>query len=199
MPKIVDHESRRRDFIEAAYTTILEEGFANTTVRAIAKKAGYTTGALLHYFGDKDKLIRQALDHFGKEMRARMELAHRDATGRQALRRILLEALPTDRRSGASWRVWLALWYHSERTDDMRQEQKRRYKEWLGRVGEVLKESVALGELPPTIDAAAEARSLVAFIDGLGVQYLMASGNLSGKRLQKLLDGYLSRLYGGGG
>ena len=46
MPKVVDHDARRRDFIKAAYETITENGLANTTVRAVARKAGYTTGAL---------------------------------------------------------------------------------------------------------------------------------------------------------
>ena len=73
MPKIVDHEARRRDFIAAAYQTIMEEGLANTTVRGVAKKAGYTTGALVHYFADKEELIREALDYFGREVRDRMQ------------------------------------------------------------------------------------------------------------------------------
>ncbi|NJN52912.1 MAG: TetR/AcrR family transcriptional regulator [Gammaproteobacteria bacterium] len=65
MPKIVDHDARRRDFIAAAYATIMEQGLANTNLRAVAKKAGYTTGALVHYFADKEELIREALDYFG--------------------------------------------------------------------------------------------------------------------------------------
>ena len=66
MPKIVDHESRRRDFIEAAYQSLLEEGLAKTTIRGVARRAGYTSGALVHYFSDKDELIRQALEENGK-------------------------------------------------------------------------------------------------------------------------------------
>jgi AcrR family transcriptional regulator len=61
VPTVVDHDARRRDFIKAAYETITECGLANTTVRAVARKAGYTTGALVHYFGDKEELIRLAL------------------------------------------------------------------------------------------------------------------------------------------
>ena len=76
MPKVVDHDERRQDFIKAAYKTILESGLANTTVRAVAKKAGYTTGALVHYFGDKDELIRLALDYSGEQVRARMQTVH---------------------------------------------------------------------------------------------------------------------------
>jgi len=195
LPKIVDHEARRQDFIEAAYATIVEQGLDNTTVRGVAKKAGYTTGALVHYFKDKDELIRAVLNHFGDEMRQRMERAHDERRGRVALRETLIEALPTDRRTGASWRVWLALWYHSEANADMRDEQRRRYREWFGRVREMLEESSAMGELPGDVDIGEEARSIVALVDGLGVQYLMSSGRLSGKRLVGAVDRYLERLY----
>ncbi|MGE0623755.1 MAG: TetR/AcrR family transcriptional regulator [Pseudomonadales bacterium] len=195
MPKIVDHAARRRDFIEAAYATIVEEGLDNTTVRGVAKKAGFTTGALVHYFKDKDELIRAVLDHFGEEMRQRMISAHDQQRGRVALRATLIEALPTEKRTGMSWRIWLALWYHSEANADMRDEQRRRYREWFGRIREMLEESIDMGELPGTLDVGEEARSIVALVDGLGVQYLMSGGRLSGRRQIGMIERYLERLY----
>lgn len=196
MPRIVDHAARRRDFIEAAYATIIEEGLENTTVRGVARKAGYTTGALVHYFKDKDELIRAALNHFGDELRARMVEAHQQQRGRAGLRATLLEALPMDQRSAMSWRVWLALWYRSEANRDMRVEQRRRYREWIGRLRELLEESRDAGELPSNVETDLEARSIVAFVDGLGVQYLMSSGRIPKKRLIAMVDGYLNKLYG---
>lgn len=196
MPRIVDHASRRLDFIRAACDTLLEQGYANTTVRAVAKRAGFTTGALVHYFGDKDELIRQALDHFGTEQRERMVRLERELRGRAALRAVVADALPTDLASQRPWRIWLALWYHSEESDQMRAEQKRRYREWLGRVSRMLEQSKEMGELPAALDVRTEARALVAFVDGLGVQFLMAKGRLPGSRILAMLDSYLDRLYG---
>ena len=195
MPKVVDHDARRRDFIKAAYETITESGLANTTVRAVARKAGYTTGALVHYFGDKDELIRLALDYSGEVVRDRMVAAHQRLRGRKALREIVIEALPLDKQREANWRVWLALWYHSEDNEDMRREEKRRYREWTGRLGRALEESVSDGEIAKSIDVRLEVQTLVAFIDGLGVQHLMSSRSTPAKRLITLLDRYLDRLY----
>jgi len=196
VPKVVDHDARRRDFIKAAYETITEMGLANTTVRAVARKAGYTTGALVHYFGDKDELIRLALDYSGEVVRERMRATHRQLRGRDALRQIVLEALPLDKQHSANWRVWLALWYHSENNTDMRAEEKRRYREWSGRLERPLRESVEAGDLPRHTDVRLEVQALVAFIDGLGVQHLMSTRGMSSKRLTTLLDHYLDRLYG---
>jgi len=195
VPKVVDHDARRRDFIKAAYETITENGLANTTVRAVARKAGYTTGALVHYFGDKNELIRLALDYSGEVVRDRMVAVHQRQRGRNALREIIVEALPLDKQRDANWRVWLALWYHSEDNEDMRSEEKRRYREWTGRLGRALDESVRDGEIAKSTDVKLEVQALVAFIDGLGVQHLMSSRGMSAKRLTKLLDRYLDRLY----
>ncbi|MCB1685262.1 MAG: TetR/AcrR family transcriptional regulator [Pseudomonadales bacterium] len=196
MPKLVDHEARRRDFIEAAYATIVEQGLANTTIRNVARKAGFTTGALVHYFKDKDELIREALNYFGSDLRDRMIEAHREHTGRAGLRATLIEGLPTNKRAAMSWRVWLALWYHSEGNEEMRREQRSRYREWIGRLKELLAESVESGDLPESLDITDEARSIVALMDGLGVQYLMSSGRMPKKRLTQMVDTYLTRLYG---
>jgi len=195
VPKIVDHDARRRDFVKAAYEMIQEHGLANTNLRAVARRAGFTTGALVHYFGDKDELIRLALDYSGEDVRDRMQSAHREQTGRAALREIVIEALPLDKRRSANWRIWLALWYHSETNADMRAEEKRRYREWTGRLERALRESVDEGELPKSTDVRVEVQSLIAFIDGLGVQHLMSSRGMSAKRLMTLIDRYLDRLY----
>ncbi|MCG6867662.1 MAG: TetR family transcriptional regulator C-terminal domain-containing protein [Gammaproteobacteria bacterium] len=196
MPKVVDHEKRRREFIKAAYETIREEGLAGTTVRAVAKRAGFTTGALVHYFGDKDELIRLALEYSGEQVRERMNAANQACSGRAALHQVLVEALPLDKRRSANWRLWLAMWYHSESNQDMRAEEKRRYREWTKRLEQPFLQSVELGELPPQIDISAEVQGLIAFIDGLGVQHLMSSRRMSSRQLMILLDRYLDRIYG---
>jgi len=193
--KIVDHDARRGDFIKAAYETIIENGLANATVRAVARKAGYTTGALVHYIGDKDELIRLALAYSGDIARDSMVAAHGKQRGRNALRKILREALPSDKRQRAHWRLWLALWYHSEDNADMRREEKRRYREWTRRLEQVLSESVEDGELPRSVDLRLEADALVAFVDGLGVRHLMSSRGMSANHLTTLLDRYIDRVY----
>jgi hypothetical protein len=124
-----------------------------------------------------------------------MQAAHLQQRGREALREIILEALPLDRRYSANWRIWLALWYHSEHDANMRREQKRRYREWTERLRRVLEESIDDGELPRAIDVLLEVQGLIAFIDGLGVQHLMSSRSMSARRLTTLLDRYLDRLF----
>src|SRR5207248_8313763 len=60
MPKKVDHKERREAFLAAAYRTIKKKGIDGVTIRAVAREAGFTTGALVHYVDSKDKLLVQA-------------------------------------------------------------------------------------------------------------------------------------------
>ena len=195
MPKIVDHAGRRQDFIEAAYQTILEEGLAKTTIRSVAKRAGYTTGALVHYFKNKEDLIGHVLEENGNAVRKRMLEANESHTGRAALTAVLHEALPNDDHSAASWRIWLALWYHAEESGEMRVEEHNRYKEWLGRIRSLLEESQALGELGADLELDSEAQSIVALCDGIGVQALMDRQRMTPQKISNIIDNYLNRLY----
>ncbi len=52
-----EREEVREKFLRAARTVFLELGYAGTTMRKISLEAGYTTGALVHHFKDKDTLL----------------------------------------------------------------------------------------------------------------------------------------------
>ena len=193
MPKVVDHASRRLGFIEAAHAVLLERGVERTTVREVAKRSGFTTGALLHYFNGKEELVREALNHFGDEVRQEMEAIKAHHQGRDALRRLLCAALPLEPSAQGRWQAWLAMWRHSVATASMQQEAEARYAEWTGRLTEALRQSVDAGELPAAINLADEAESLIALVDGMGMQHLLTGSEP--ERMLRQLDRYLARLY----
>jgi AcrR family transcriptional regulator len=64
----------RTALLDAAIQCIVQEGYANTTTRRIAERAGVTPGALQHHFPSKAELLGQAIRHarqgFGQEMLA---------------------------------------------------------------------------------------------------------------------------------
>jgi AcrR family transcriptional regulator len=57
VPKVVDHEKRRKEVAEAAWRVIEREGPDGTNMREIAREAGRTTGVVTHYFRDKRELM----------------------------------------------------------------------------------------------------------------------------------------------
>ena len=55
MPKIVDHDERRDLIARAACEVISRVPLDRITLREIANAAGWTTGAVTHYFADKGR------------------------------------------------------------------------------------------------------------------------------------------------
>ncbi|WP_240152312.1 TetR/AcrR family transcriptional regulator [Streptomyces mobaraensis] len=52
-----DHEARRADLLEAAASVIAREGYASTSPRQVAQRAGCTTGTVTYCFANKDELV----------------------------------------------------------------------------------------------------------------------------------------------
>lgn len=106
LPKIVDHEERRDLIAQAACGVIASVPLDQLTLRAIAAAAGCTTGALTHYFADKDEVLDAALDWVIRSREQRLEDEFRD--GKPDLRRVLCQHLPLDPERVVESRVMCA-------------------------------------------------------------------------------------------
>jgi AcrR family transcriptional regulator len=56
-------EATRTALLEATMDCLVEEGYANTTTRRIAERAGVTPGAPQHHFASKAELVAEAVRH----------------------------------------------------------------------------------------------------------------------------------------
>src|SRR4029453_3031976 len=77
MPKVVDHEERRAELGAAVWRLASREGLEAVTVRRVAEEAGWSTGAVVHYFSDKEELLlfafRTVADRVGRRLAAAEE------------------------------------------------------------------------------------------------------------------------------
>jgi AcrR family transcriptional regulator len=64
--------STRTALLDAAIDCVVEEGYANTTTRRIAERAGVTPGAVHHHFSGKAELLSAAVSHIGKRFSQEM-------------------------------------------------------------------------------------------------------------------------------
>ena len=60
MPKIVDHDQRRRELVDATWRLIDRGGFASVTLQGIAAEAGFANGLVRHYFATKNDVLTAA-------------------------------------------------------------------------------------------------------------------------------------------
>lgn len=62
MPKIVDHDEYRKGLLVRSFEIFAERGYANLTMRELAKHLDVSTGTLYHYFPNKQSIFDQLVD-----------------------------------------------------------------------------------------------------------------------------------------
>ena len=191
MGRSADHTKRREIFAAAALRVIMRDGIAGLTVRAVAKEAGFTTGALTHYFHSKDQLLIEASEHSALLVRARMERAEKTRPALEAIRKVVSYALPLTAETRGYWRIWVGYWERSSYDDEVSRVMRLRYDEWRGRLAALLARAQQEGDVAPAVDVRQAAESLVALVDGIGVQVLLGVGRLSAARQKALFDLWL--------
>ncbi|HCG55716.1 MULTISPECIES: TetR/AcrR family transcriptional regulator [Brevibacterium] len=94
MPKIVDHDQRRRELVEATLRIVVRQGLAGATMRDIAAEAGYANGAIKSYFASKSDLLAATYLFVYEATNRRVELSTVGLRGIAALRAFAREVLP---------------------------------------------------------------------------------------------------------
>lgn len=193
MPKVVDHELRRREIAAATWQAIDELGVDGTTMRAIAERAGCTIGRLNHYFDSREDMLVAALRHAHTCAAERMLVAIEGRSGAEALRAVLLEALPLDDERRTEWKVWLTFWAQALGTDSLRNEHRQRHREWQRLV------TALVADASPSLTKTAVQQitdALLATIDGIGIHTLMAPTSSTTRQATRTIDTVLASLLG---
>lgn len=196
MPKVVDHDQRRREIVEAIWAVIVRQGLMNATMREIAKEAGYSSGILVHYFSDKADLMVQAMQAAHREVHHILDESpnYRRLTGLEALREYLLACLPLDERRRMLAAVEIAFWGEAIGNPELLAVNDTETEAFNGRVRARLEEAERAGELASTVSIAAAVRSLRVLMDGLSVQSVVYAGAPSADEQVEMLDELIDSL-----
>ncbi len=57
-----DREARRAELLNAAIAVIAQEGFAEASLRKVAERAGYSTGAVTYYFANREEMMAAVIE-----------------------------------------------------------------------------------------------------------------------------------------
>jgi AcrR family transcriptional regulator len=195
MPKIVDHEERRAELASAAWRLAAREGLEAITVRGVAAEAGLSTGAVVHYFRDKEELILFAFETIVQRVGRRWALAAEQATDPLELARVqVMEGLPLDAERRAEFRVWFSFLGLAFTRPAFARAQRVAYRGWRGRLAATLGDAQKQGQIDASLDCEREATALVALVDGLAVQACFEPRTMTSDRLLELVDARLDAL-----
>ncbi|MEU8246028.1 TetR/AcrR family transcriptional regulator [Nonomuraea sp. NPDC048916] len=194
MPKIVDHDERRREVLSAARRVIVRDGIDAATTRAIAKEAGYSNGVLAHYFADKDEILLSALRQSHQRIRDRLTRKVEGASGLAALRELLLDNLPLDAERTQETRLEVSFWSRSLASERLAEVQRAEAAELRAAIRALLAEARAAGELATGDNLDDLTEHLLALVDGLSLHLLLYPDRLTRVDIERLLLAALDRL-----
>lgn len=172
MPRLVDIDAQRRRLTEAAIAVIERSGLEGARLRDVARAAGVTTGAVMHYFDGKDAVLEAALEEVVRRTLERMEgpVAPESRTDIDLFIRRLGRYLPLREDSRQEWRVWLAFWGRAMSDERLRAIHRAYYARIIDRLVEPLRALRPTPPAPSLRELRHCADAVLAAIDGVGAR-----------------------------
>jgi AcrR family transcriptional regulator len=167
MPKVVDIAERRAEITDAASRLIARAGIEAATMREVAAEAGWTTGAVMHYFADKRELLLFTFRSSLAQRHAARE-ARDPRRPKEALLSSLEGALPLDDARRRHWMVTVAFCAQAAGDEELSRAQRDAYRDFRDGLAELLRRGAGRRR----DDAVARAERLIAVADGIAVQAL---------------------------
>jgi AcrR family transcriptional regulator len=194
MPKIVDWDERRDEILSATWRVIARDGITGATIRAIAREANCSRGILGHYFHDKEDILGSALLLSHRRVGARMSAAAAGLSGMDALRAVMLEALPLDERRDLEAQIEISFWGRALGNAALSELQHSEFDRLWSRLHGLLRQAADLGQLRSDCDLDLATHELVALIDGLSAERVLYPGRVTPQRQAEMLERLLTSL-----
>jgi AcrR family transcriptional regulator len=183
----------REEIVAAAISLFARRGYRGTTVAAIAEAVGVTDASVLHYFENKSAILDASLEDDG--VATQELLAMLEPGGVETLRRLAgwgarMEANPETTR--------LQLVLSAEALMEGAELHERyvtRISYLRRNVSKAIQRGIDAGEIRADADALHEATALIAFLDGIRLQWFYTGGDLSlDEQCRAFFDDLLERI-----
>ncbi|MFF3349066.1 TetR family transcriptional regulator [Streptomyces sp. NPDC002779] len=171
-PRSAEAKQRQQDILRIAMDTFAARGYNNASLQEIADRAGLTQAGVLHYFRTKAQLLTSVLEL--RDASDIEQLGSERPRGLAFLRHLVDTVSRNAEREGIV-RLYAVLSAESVTEGHPAQEFFRtRYEGLRAMVVEALKEACELGEIRDGTAVEDTANAIIAVMDGLQVQWLLA-------------------------
>ena len=184
MPRVVDHAQRRAELIGVVWQLIVDDGLPGVTVRRVAERSGWSSGAVRHYLPTRDAMVDAAARQVAAVIEQRIRAVPVDSGPAGALAGVLAAVLPVDATMRQASRVWLAFVGQAASDRTLADAHGIVYRDLNTLLVELLEWAAAEGH-PVGAGEAAAAAQLQALVDGLTVHLLL--GQLDADRATDVL------------
>lgn len=173
MPRLVDHNERRRQICDVLLDVVSEAGIAAATIREVAVRSGWSTGVIGHYFHNRQDLLLGGLRRAAEVLAEHNTRVLKTLEGIAALEQILEGSIPLDKRRLALCRIFFFFYVEGMTDEDLRQELQSYLVGWRKSVTRAIREAQAQGDLPNELEPKRIAADLVGLADGLSIHSLL--------------------------
>jgi AcrR family transcriptional regulator len=194
MPKIVDHDEKRKQIAEAAWNIIRKEGVEKASIRRVAAEAGMSSGALRHYFSTQDEMLLFIMNYYLEEGKKRSQNKEWSENPVHAVEEVLLELVPIDEEKKIETSVWWILALRSLTSDTIK-DKKDEMTDGTYELANSMIEILALkGVLSDSMNAELEKSRLTALIEGLSIHALLRPDVYSPEKVKEVIRYHLETL-----
>lgn len=194
MPKIVDHDERRQEYVAALWRLVERDGASAVSVRSVADEAGVSKTNISYYFPSIVDLLAAAVEELVDATRRRlgtMDLTTVDLDQAVKLIMLTIPDSPARRRQSEVWLTLVAGRGSDPRTDALLADLNRRVRSG---VAQWLKLFSTHGLVGTGRDLDLEATRLHALIDGLSLQTMNDMKMMPPSRIRSVVTHHLTEL-----
>lgn len=105
MPKLINHERRRQDLVDVAWSLIAIDGVYAATVRRVAELAHVAAGSVRYIFPTQEELLLAVADELERRLTADIARRHTTSLNKEKAVHRLVAALPLLREQDDIWAV----------------------------------------------------------------------------------------------
>ncbi|GAB2852167.1 TetR/AcrR family transcriptional regulator [Actinocorallia aurea] len=185
MPKVVDHEARRRQISEALWRVVSRDGVDAVSVRSVAAEAGCSPGALRHYFPEQSDLIASALALVSDRFAARIATLDVPGSPVEVIQAYCEQMIPLDEARRIEAEVWFGFVTRARLDPALDALTHRVQNDLRGFLAQLLP---YIGAAPEQVD------TLHALIDGFTLHLLLYPDRLSTDTVRARLRAHLESM-----
>ncbi|MBT2521074.1 TetR/AcrR family transcriptional regulator [Arthrobacter sp. ISL-28] len=194
MPKIVDHDERRLELVDATWRIIARLGIEGATMREIATEAGFANGALKPYFPTKDTLLTFAFSHVFNRTNERIAEVTAGKAGIAALRAFCVEVLPLDEERINEARIVIPFWQKAINDPGKAAIHRDSMEQWHAAILEYLAQARKSGDVSSAVDDSTVAGHLLNMLLGAQIAAALAPHGQADLGLAEQLEAFLALL-----
>jgi AcrR family transcriptional regulator len=194
VPKVVDHDERRLELLDATWRIIARQGIEGATMREIALEAGFANGALKPYFPTKETLLEFAFGHVFNRTNKRTSVVTAGKSGLAALRAFCLEVLPLDEERVNEARIVIPFWQKAVNDPQKALIHQRSMDAWLDAIRSWLSEARMAGEVNTPVDDDVLAGQVLNMLLGAQIEAALAPVGEGDFQHARQLEAYFSLL-----